>query len=81
VAIEREIVEKLQRLLRRDPHDRELGFLISLAVREPFVVYDGERRFLRQLVGYGGSERACTIADVARALLAIAASVPPDAGG
>ncbi len=62
-----DLIETLRGLLRRDPHDREVSFLISVAVREPFVVYDGERRLLERMLGYAGSERA--IAAAARALL------------
>ncbi len=64
-------IEALRALLRRDPTDRDLAFLISLVAREPLVVYPGERSRLRQLsevrdtTHRGGALRA-----VARALLA-----------
>lgn len=47
--IARELVDALRENLRRDPSDGTLALLLTIAVRSPFVVYDGERPRLQSL--------------------------------
>lgn len=65
------LVERLRSILRRDPSDGEASFLISLAVREPFVVYAAERERLRRLadVPFRRTARAEIVAEAAEELL------------
>lgn len=68
-----ELLEKLRAQLRRDSSDVDIAFLLSVAVREPLVVYGDDRSRLRGLLsrnrgGEGTRERL--IADAADQLLA-----------
>ncbi len=70
-----DLQERLRAQLRRDPSDRDVSFLLSLCVREPFVVYSDERARLRRLLaGQGRSTRERLVAEVAEQLLARSAT-------
>lgn len=60
---------RLREHLRRDPRDGDVAFLITLAVREPSVVYPSELQRLRGLLRRGATTREQAIADAAEYLL------------
>ncbi len=65
-----ELLERLRSQLRRDPSDRDVAFLLSLIVREPFVVYSTERVRLRRLLStQGKSAREVLLGEAAEQLL------------
>lgn len=56
--------------LRRDSSDGDVAFLLSIAVRDPFVVYANERARLRTLASSSrGTDRAALITGAAEELL------------
>lgn len=68
-----ELLEKLRAQLRRDSSDVDVSFLLSVAVREPLLVYGHDRSRLRGLLSRnqgGGGVRERLIADAAEQLLA-----------
>lgn len=77
-SVSADLVERLRAQLRKDPSDSEIAFLLSLAVREPFVLYAGERARLRRVPSDTRSARELLMADAARQLLA---RTPTPAGG
>jgi hypothetical protein len=76
------LVEKLRSQLRRDPSDGDVAFLLSLAVRDPFVVYAPERERLRRLadVPFRRTARASIVAEAAAELLEAALRRRPESG-
>lgn len=71
--MDEELAERLRVQLRRDPSDSDVAFLLTLAVRSPFVVYRGERDRLRGLVRERPSTtRELVIADAAERFLLLA---------
>ncbi len=70
-----DLLERLRAQLRRDPSDRDIAFLLSLSVREPFVVYSDERVRLRRLGSTRGhSMRELLLAEAVEQLLAKSAT-------
>jgi hypothetical protein len=87
--VPRDLLDRLRAQLKRDPSDGQVAFLLSLAVREPFIVYGSERARLRRLLSVPArSDRDVLLAEVAEQLLAKSAtpsrglrrseSIPPD---
>ena len=76
------LLERLRSALRRDPTDGDVSFLLSLAVREPFVVYATERERLRRLseVPFRRTARAEIVAEAAEELLRTVLKRRPDSG-
>jgi len=76
------LLERLRSVLRRDSSDGDVSFLLSLAVREPFVVYAAERERLRRLsdVPFRRTARAEVVAESAEELLRAALKRRPDSG-
>lgn len=71
----RDLLERLRAQLKRDPSDGQVAFLLSLAVREPFLVYGSERARLRRLLSAPArSDRDVLLAQVAEQLLAKSAT-------
>ncbi len=70
-----DLLERLRAQLRRDPSDRDVAFLLSLSVREPFVVYSDERVRLRRLGSMRGrSTRELLLVEAVEELLAKSAT-------
>ncbi len=76
------LLERLRHHLRRDPSDREVGFLLSVGVRDPFVVYAAERERLRRMANapFRTTKRAVLLAEVAAELLRLAQLRRPESG-
>lgn len=76
------LLDQLRSVLRRDPSDGDVSFLLSLAVREPFVVYAPERERLRRLAGapFRHTARAELVAEAAEELLQAALRRRPESG-
>ena len=68
----RRVLARLTELLRRDPTDGDVAFLVSVSSREPCVVYESERRRLRRLTRSSSSPRSEILAQAAQLLLDIA---------
>lgn len=66
------LVDRLREELQRDPSDRDVAFLLTLAVRKPLVIYDSEADRLRKLARAqtGGARRDAVIAEAVEQLLA-----------
>lgn len=70
-----DLLDRLRSQLRRDPSDGDVAFLISLAVRDPFVVYTAERTRLRRLIAaQGRSARELLLAEAAEHLVVLAST-------
>lgn len=67
-----DLLEQLRAQLRRDTSNTDAAFLLSVAVREPFIVYHDDRVRLRRLLSSNRGEagRELLIAKAAEELLA-----------
>jgi hypothetical protein len=73
--VPRDLLQRLRAQLKRDPSDGQVAFLVSLAVREPFIVYGSERARLRRLLSAPArSDRDVLLAQSAEHLLARSAT-------
>jgi len=72
-----DLIDRLRDQLRRDASDGDVSFLLSVAVRDPFVVYPAERHRLRRLTcSPGRSSREWLLAEAAEHLLASSGNTP-----
>lgn len=74
-----DILERLRNQLRRDPSDADVALLLTIGVRDPFVIYPAERVRLRRFARLPGrSSREVLLVQASADLLQFGAT--PSAG-
>lgn len=72
-----DLIDRLRDQLRRDASDGDVAFLLSVVVRDPFVVYPTERHRLRRFASTAGrSHREQLLAQAAEHVLASSGNTP-----